>query len=199
MSSAWTRRQLTSVAAGVGACVVLGALALSYLGTPLMTQRRDSDSGAVEARLERYQANSAYTLYYLGRRFQEWPLNDASHERGGRVDALYGECEGSDTCGWPVNVINTPYEPLPTDTHGCRLLAPIRGVPTVYLSGLWLFTGTSSIQISALDEQSVAARETEIAAAKALRPVGGAPSTRVLPTPAHNLMANLEGICRPTG
>lgn len=192
MISAGTRRQLAAVA-GAGVFVVIGLLALSYLGKP-----RGSDSRAVEVRLERYQASSAYTLYYLGRRFQKWPLDDASREHSGRVDALYGECEGSDTCGWPVDVINTPYEPLPANTDACRLLKPIRGVPAVYLSGIWLFTGATSIQISALDEQSVSARETEIAAAKALRPVGGRLSTRVLPPPAKSVTAELKRVCKPS-
>src|SRR3954454_1022484 len=167
--SRWLLELLAVVGAALGILGVVVWLALT---------RNDSDPVPAQARLEHYQARVHYTVYYLGPRFHEWALDDAAHERSGRVDALYGTCSGSDTCAWPMDVINAPGMPPFSEGDGCRNLPAMRGVPVVSSGGdVWVFTGRSSIQLSGTS------RTADLAAVRALRPVGGGPSTRDLPAP----------------
>jgi len=185
---AWPAPRRRRFAIGTVGGSLLGLAVLA--GLVLVPRPQASDPVDVAARLGRYQARVHYTVYDLGPRFQTWPLNDADHDRSGRVDALYGTCSGSDTCGWPMDVINTRGLPPLSSATRCHLLSPRRGVPVVRLQDdVLVFTGRSTIQLSG---DSTAA---DLAAVRALRPVGRPRPTGDLPRPPATVLSALQHVC----
>ena len=104
----------------------------------------------VEDRLDQIAAGAQRPIYYLGQRFRDWPLVAALDDVPGRVDAIYGTCDG-DSCGPPIDLINEALDPVKwRDAVGCSRLPPVRGVPAVHFGGaLVLLTADSLITLGA--------------------------------------------------
>jgi len=179
----------TARAGVVGGVVLFSRLLRNRI--PPCRQRRSSDICG------RSRPTPDRPIYYLGDDFDGLPLTAVLREAD-LTTFLYGTCKippFSDTgCAPPVQVQTHRFDPDAwAMVAGCRRLGSLRGVPTVDLSGLTLFTADVMVKIDivASDEEKRKQRAVE-----ALRTVSdGARARGPLPPPPNDIRPLIDKGC----
>jgi len=158
------------------------------------TGRGAGEPAQVEDRLEQIAAGAERPIYYLGQRFQDWPLVNAMDDGAGRVDAIYGTCDPDpDSCAAPIDLINEALDPMKwSDAVGCSRLPPVRGVPAVHFGdALGLLTANLLIPLGVAGDDT----QSALGAAEQLRAVGEAGPGGALPPPDPDVLEVLNAAC----
>ncbi len=109
------------------ACAALTALVIGIVGTGC------SIGDDVEADLEAAKRFNAYPLYWVGERFEKWPLVHVEVENSPFATLIYGDCEasGDSGCAPPLQIqISAICDHLPElTTNPVWKRKRIRGAP----------------------------------------------------------------------
>jgi hypothetical protein len=137
-------------------------------------------------------------MYFLGPRFQGLPLTFLRPpDKDGIAAAIYGSCTlpafGDGGCAAPVSVSTVTFTVPWEIVGGCRRRATLRGVPTVNLAGIGLFTGDPLllIKVDVTDPKQLKA------AVARLRLVAPGRHPAELPSPSAMDRANIDRTCGP--
>jgi hypothetical protein len=184
--------------------IAVGAL-LAATGCGVSEEPAGPGPEKTEARLRQIAATTPTPIYYLGGLFHGWPLDDAIISTGGTEvvgdDSLdpgqtltvgYGTYCSNGDCSWRTEV-SAETVPLDGTVVGCSRLAPIRGVPAVWIAdSVIVFTGELDIHIGSTPGDVKLAIE----AVNQLRKVGETAPSGLLPPPPA---AKLEPIGKACG
>jgi len=158
------------------ALALLGALALGSCGDTLQTEPIAHNT--LETLLV-----APYSVYWLGRSFQDLQITEASHDPGGAFSVQYGNCVegGQGTCVPPLRVVTSPDNSFLPVGGAAHRATQLRGVPAVLArAGRVIVFPTAGVVVS------VYARDPRLAAsaAQAVVPINepGTPGAR-LPAP----------------
>jgi hypothetical protein len=137
-------------------------------------------------------------MYFLGARFQGLPLTFLRPpDENGIAAAVYGSCAGpafgEGGCAPPVSVSTVTFTVPWEMVAGCRRMTSLRGVPTVSLAGVGLFTGDPLLLI----KMDVTDPKQLQAAVANLRLVAPGRRPAELPPPSATDRANIDRTCGP--